>query len=48
MFSFLITIKLFLLGLLETDQQDKDNFFKFSLSMLFIIIMLILINLIVM
>ena len=47
MYNILTTTKSFFLSLLETDQKDKDNFFKFSLSMLFIIIMLILINLIV-
>ena len=47
MLNFSNTIKLFFLGLLETDQQEKDSFFKFSLSMLFIIIILILINFIV-
>ena len=47
MLNFSTTIKLFFLGLLETDQQEKDSFFKFSLSILFVIIILILINLVV-
>jgi len=47
MLNFSNTIKLFFLGLLETDQQEKDSFFKYSLSMLFTIIILIIINFVV-
>ena len=47
MINFSTSIKLFFLGLLETDQQDKDNFFKFSLSILFIILILILVNFVI-
>ena len=47
MLNFSTTIKLFFLGLLETDQQEKDSFFKYSLSMLFTIIILIIINFVV-
>ena len=47
MLNFSTSIKLFLVGLLETNQHEKDSFFKFSLSILFIILILSLINYIV-
>ena len=41
---FLNAIKLFFLNLFETDREEKNFFFRLSLSLLSIIIILILIN----
>ena len=47
MFNISTMFKLFFLSLLETDKQDKGNFFRLSISLLSTIIILILINFVV-
>ena len=47
MLNLSTTIKLFFLSLFETDQQEKDSFFKLSLSILSTIIILVLLNVII-
>jgi len=47
MYIFLNAIKIFFLNLFETDKDEKNFFFRLSLSLLSIIIILILINFVI-
>ena len=47
MHNILTTTKLFFLSLLQADQQDKENFFISSCSILFTVTILIFVNLLI-
>ena len=47
MLNISTTIKLFFLRLFETDKQDKESFFRSSLTLLSTIVVLILINFVI-